>query len=91
MSFWLDQVKQLEQILRSRNPNSLSALIAAAATTDTKGDVATGIKLASNDINTLLERRIQHVEAEMERHDEEAKHNLQSMEQQFQNTKVELK
>uniref|UniRef100_A0A3Q2YGS9 Centrosomal protein of 162 kDa n=1 Tax=Hippocampus comes TaxID=109280 RepID=A0A3Q2YGS9_HIPCM len=82
------QVKQLEQTLRSRNPNSLSALIAAAATTDTKGDVATGIKLASNDINTLLERRIQHVEAEMERHDEEAKHNLQSMEKQFQNTKL---
>ncbi|XP_051922380.1 centrosomal protein of 162 kDa isoform X2 [Hippocampus zosterae] len=80
------QVKQLEQKLR--NPNSLSAVIAAAATTDTKGDVAIGIKLASHDINTLLERRIQHVEAEMERHDEEAKHNLQSMEKQFQNTKL---
>ncbi|XP_049587830.1 centrosomal protein of 162 kDa isoform X5 [Syngnathus scovelli] len=80
------QVKQLEQILRSRNPNSLPALIAAAATADAQGDGATGKK--SNEINTLLERRIHHIEEEMERHDEEAKQNLRSMEKQFQDTKL---
>ncbi|XP_077382890.1 centrosomal protein of 162 kDa isoform X2 [Festucalex cinctus] len=82
------QVKQLEQILQSKNPNSLSALIAAAAFADAKGDVAAERKSASNDINALLERRIQHIEAEMERHDDEAKENLRLMEKQFQNTKL---
>ncbi|XP_077430747.1 centrosomal protein of 162 kDa isoform X2 [Vanacampus margaritifer] len=82
------QVKQLEQILQSKNPNSLSSLIAAAAIADAKGVVATGRRSASNDINTLLERRIQRIEAEMERHDEEAKENLHLMEKQFQNTKL---
>ncbi|XP_054638093.1 centrosomal protein of 162 kDa isoform X2 [Dunckerocampus dactyliophorus] len=74
------QVKQLEQMLRSRNPN-LSAVMYG------QENVATSRKSAFSCINTLLERRIQRIEAEMERHDEEAKQNLCEMEQQFQKTK----
>nr|XP_057909982.1 centrosomal protein of 162 kDa isoform X2 [Doryrhamphus excisus] len=74
------QVKQLEQMLRCKNP-SLSAVMY------NQENVATGRKSASSCINTLLERRIQRIEAEMETRDEEAKQNLKEMEQQFQKTK----
>ncbi|XP_041844529.1 centrosomal protein of 162 kDa [Melanotaenia boesemani] len=77
------QVKELEQILRSRNPNSLPALIYAAATA---GDVARASPPGR--INALLERRIQRLEAELESHDEDAKRSLRTMEQQFHRIKL---
>uniref|UniRef100_A0A3B5A8C2 Centrosomal protein of 162 kDa n=1 Tax=Stegastes partitus TaxID=144197 RepID=A0A3B5A8C2_9TELE len=82
------QVKELEQILRNRNPNSLPALIYAAATADSPEDVdATKTSLPSR-ITALLERRIQRLEAELESHDEEAKRSLRAMEQQFHRIKL---
>uniref|UniRef100_A0A8C9Y209 Centrosomal protein of 162 kDa n=1 Tax=Sander lucioperca TaxID=283035 RepID=A0A8C9Y209_SANLU len=81
------QVKELEQILRRRNPNSLPALIYAAAATGDQGDVAANTAPPSR-INALLERRIQRLEAELESHDEEAKRSLRAMEQQFHRIKL---
>lgn len=86
----LHQVKELEQILRSRNPNSLPALIYAAATSASYEDVDAGKMSSSSRITALLERRIQRLEAELENHDEEAKRSLQVMEQQFHRVKVQL-
>uniref|UniRef100_A0A3B4FU92 Centrosomal protein of 162 kDa n=1 Tax=Pundamilia nyererei TaxID=303518 RepID=A0A3B4FU92_9CICH len=80
----------LEQILRSRNPNSLPALIYAAATSASYEDVDAGKMSSSSRITALLERRIQRLEAELENHDEEAKRSLQVMEQQFHRVKVQL-
>nr|XP_046255811.1 centrosomal protein of 162 kDa isoform X2 [Scatophagus argus] len=82
------QVKELEQILRHRNPNSLPALIYAAATAGGQDHVdATEISPPSR-INALLERRIQRLEAELESHGEEAKRSLRAMEQQFHRIKL---
>ncbi|XP_030580549.1 centrosomal protein of 162 kDa isoform X2 [Archocentrus centrarchus] len=75
------QVKELEQILRSRNPNSLPALIYAAAT-------AAGHEKVDAGITALLERRIRRLEAELESHDEEAKRSLRAVEQQFHTLKL---
>lgn len=83
-------MKELEQILRRRNPNSLPALIYAAATAAGSED-ADATKTSSSRINALLERRIQRLEAELESHDEEAKRCLRAMEQQFHRIKVEWK
>ncbi|CAI5678430.1 unnamed protein product [Oreochromis niloticus] len=82
------QVKELEQILRSRNPNSLPALIYAAATSASHEDLDAGKMSSSSRITALLERRIQRLEAELENHDEEAKRSFQVMEQQFHRVKL---
>ncbi|XP_030250867.1 centrosomal protein of 162 kDa isoform X6 [Sparus aurata] len=81
------QVKELEQILRHRNPNSLPALIYAAATAGSHDDEPTRTSPPSR-ISALLERRIQRLEAELESHDEEAKRSLRAMEQQFHRFKL---
>lgn len=81
---FLHQVKELEQILRSRNPNSLPALIYAAATED---GASAGAPPPSR-VNALLERRVQRLESELESHDEEAKRSLRAMEQQFHRIRV---
>uniref|UniRef100_A0A3P8VXP9 Centrosomal protein of 162 kDa n=1 Tax=Cynoglossus semilaevis TaxID=244447 RepID=A0A3P8VXP9_CYNSE len=78
------QVKELEHILRSRNPNSLPALIYAAAKAENEEEAASQTKKVTD----LLEHRIQCLEAELESHDEEAKRNLRAMEQRFHNVKV---
>uniref|UniRef100_A0AAR2K9R9 Centrosomal protein of 162 kDa n=1 Tax=Pygocentrus nattereri TaxID=42514 RepID=A0AAR2K9R9_PYGNA len=72
------QVKEMEDILRRRHPNSLPALIYAAA--------AAG---GEEGRSTLLERRIHRLEAELEGRDEEAKRSLRAMEQQFQRIKLQ--
>ncbi|XP_072251058.1 centrosomal protein of 162 kDa isoform X2 [Leuresthes tenuis] len=82
------QVKELEQILRSRNPNSLPALIYAAAMTAGNEHGDRGGMPPPNQINTLLERRIQRLEAELESHDEDAKRSLRAMEQHFHRIKL---
>uniref|UniRef100_UPI0037E7FD3C centrosomal protein of 162 kDa n=1 Tax=Semicossyphus pulcher TaxID=241346 RepID=UPI0037E7FD3C len=82
------QVKELEQILRRRNPNSLPALIYAAASAGGSEDVDAARTSPPSRITALLERRIQRLEAELESHDEEAKRSLRAMEQQFQRIKL---
>ncbi|XP_044063040.1 centrosomal protein of 162 kDa isoform X2 [Siniperca chuatsi] len=82
------QVKELEQILRSRNPNSLHALIYAAAMAGSQEDVEAAKTSPPSRINALLERRVQRLEAELESHDEEAKRSLRAMEQQFHRIKL---
>lgn len=80
-------MKELEQILRHRNPNSLPALIYAAASAGAQED--TPATSPPGRITALLERRIQRLEAELESHDDEAKHSLRAMEQQFHRIKVQ--
>ncbi|KAI3361532.1 hypothetical protein L3Q82_013681 [Scortum barcoo] len=82
------QVKELEQILRRRNPNSLPALIYAAATASSQENVEAADTSPPSRITALLERRIQRLEAELESHDEEAKRSLRAMEQQFHRIKL---
>lgn len=86
------QVKELEQTLRRRNPNSLPALIYAAAAANGRDADAEAAKTSPpSRINALLERRVQRLEAELESHDDEAKRSLRAMEQQFHRIKVLLK
>ncbi|XP_016522115.1 centrosomal protein of 162 kDa isoform X3 [Poecilia formosa] len=82
------QVKELEQILRSRNPNSLPALIYAAAIAGGGEKATSSGTHPPNTVNVLLERRIQRLESELERHDEEAKRTLRTIEQQFHQIKL---
>ncbi|KAJ8290869.1 hypothetical protein GJAV_G00018610 [Gymnothorax javanicus] len=77
------QVKEMEKILRRRNPNSLPALIFAAASAGGAGTPESPQTVA------LLERRIRRLEAELEGRDEEAKRSLRAMEQQFQRIKMQ--
>ncbi|XP_056237746.1 centrosomal protein of 162 kDa isoform X1 [Seriola aureovittata] len=78
------QVKELQQILRHRNPNSLPALIYAAASAAEDEDAA---KTAPPTV-TVLEHRVRRLEAELENHDEGAKHSLRAMEQRFHSVKL---
>uniref|UniRef100_A0A8D3CQU4 Centrosomal protein of 162 kDa n=1 Tax=Scophthalmus maximus TaxID=52904 RepID=A0A8D3CQU4_SCOMX len=82
------QVKELEQILRHRNPNSLPALIYAAASAEAAEEADTTKTSAPDKIVALLEHRIQRLEAELESHDEEAKRSLRAMEQRFHGVKL---
>lgn len=81
----LYQVNEPEQILRNRSLNSSPA----AATADRQGDVATEKTPPPSRINTLLERKIQRLEAELEKQNEEAKCCLRTMEQEFHLVKVQ--
>lgn len=79
-------MKELEQILRYRNPNSLPALIYAAASATEEEEAKTPTSIV-----TLLENRIQQLEAELENCDDGAKHSLRAMEQRFHSVKVQMK
>ncbi|XP_062847341.1 centrosomal protein of 162 kDa isoform X2 [Trichomycterus rosablanca] len=85
------QVKEMEQILRRRHPNSLPALMFAAAAADGEllgeGHVCTAPQPSQT--TALLERRILRLEAELEGRDEEAKRSLRAMEQHFQRIKLQ--
>nr|XP_034965347.1 centrosomal protein of 162 kDa isoform X2 [Zootoca vivipara] len=81
------QVKEMEGILKRRNPNSLPALIYAAATaTASEGE---GNPSAKTNTVDFLERRVKKLEAELEGKDDEAKKSLRAMEQQFQKIKIQ--
>ncbi|KAM6459883.1 centrosomal protein of 162 kDa isoform 1-T3 [Liasis olivaceus] len=80
------QVKEMEGILKRRHPNSLPALIYAAATAASEGGGD-----GSSKVNTVdfLERRVKKLETELEGKDDEAKKSLRAMEQQFQKIKLQ--
>ncbi|KAM4632876.1 centrosomal protein of 162 kDa [Polymixia lowei] len=82
------QVKELEEILRHRHPNSLPALMYAAASAFGTEDHDSTKTSPPARFTALLERRIQRLEAELESRDEEAKRSLRAMEQQFQRIKL---
>ncbi|XP_051781305.1 centrosomal protein of 162 kDa [Erpetoichthys calabaricus] len=79
------QVKEMEEIIRKRHPNSLPALIYAAASA-TSREVEGADK--PNSV-AFLERRIKKLEADLEGKDEDAKKSLRAMEQQFQKMKIQ--
>ncbi|CAL8287424.1 unnamed protein product [Merluccius merluccius] len=82
------QVKELEDILRRRHPNSLPALIYAAAAASGPGGGDTTKTAPPTQVTSLLERKIERLEAELDSHKEEAKRGLRAMEQQFQRIKL---
>ncbi|XP_010225630.1 PREDICTED: centrosomal protein of 162 kDa, partial [Tinamus guttatus] len=78
------QIKEMEGILKRRYPNSLPALIYAAAAAEKSNDLS-----AKTNTIDFLERRIKKLETELENKDDEAKKSLRAMEQQFQKIKVQ--
>ncbi|XP_053490487.1 centrosomal protein of 162 kDa [Ictalurus furcatus] len=85
------QVKEMEEILRRRHPNSLPALMfaAAAAGGERGGESHPCAALQPSHSAALLERRIHRLEAELEGRDEEAKRSLRAMEQHFHRIKLQ--
>uniref|UniRef100_H3B0S9 Centrosomal protein of 162 kDa n=1 Tax=Latimeria chalumnae TaxID=7897 RepID=H3B0S9_LATCH len=79
------QVKEMEEIIRRRHPNSLPALIYAAASAST----ADTEMLAKPNTVAFLERRIKKLETDLEGKDEEAKKSLRTMEQHYQKMKIQ--
>ncbi|XP_075058817.1 centrosomal protein of 162 kDa isoform X2 [Mixophyes fleayi] len=77
------QVKEMEAIIKKRHPNSIPALMfAAAAVSETDNS-------AKSNTVAFFERRIKKLETDLESKDEEAKKSLRSMEQQFQKIKIQ--
>ncbi|XP_050988431.1 centrosomal protein of 162 kDa [Labeo rohita] len=86
------QLKQMEELLKRRHPNSLPALILAAASTGTEDnglDVHPPTAPHSSQTAALLERRVHRLEAELEGRDEAAKRSLRTMEQQYHRIKLQ--
>ncbi|XP_067304358.1 centrosomal protein of 162 kDa [Pseudorasbora parva] len=86
------QLKQMEELLKRRHPNSLPALILAAASAGTEVDgldVHPSTVPQSSKTVALLERRVHRLEAELEGRDEEAKRSLRAMEQQYHRIKLQ--
>ncbi|KFO06888.1 hypothetical protein N312_07538, partial [Balearica regulorum gibbericeps] len=75
---------EMEGILKRRYPNSLPALIYAAAAAEKTNDLS-----AKTSTVDFLERRIKKLEMELEGKDDEAKNSLRAMEQQFQKIKIQ--
>ncbi|KAM9383605.1 centrosomal protein of 162 kDa [Phaethornis superciliosus] len=78
------QIREMERILKRRYPNSLPALIYAAAAAEKTNDLS-----AKTNTVDFLERRIKKLETELEGKDDEAKKSLRAMEQQFQKIKIQ--
>ncbi|NWV80314.1 CE162 protein, partial [Dasyornis broadbenti] len=78
------QIREMEGILKRRYPNSLPALIYAAAAAEKTNDLS-----AKTNTVEFLERRIKKLETELEGKDDEAKKSLRAMEQQFQKMKIQ--
>ncbi|KFP57624.1 hypothetical protein N323_08470, partial [Cathartes aura] len=78
------QIREMEGILKRRYPNSLPALIYAAAATEKTNDLS-----AKTNTVDFLERRIKKLETELEGKDDDAKKSLRAMEQQFQKIKIQ--
>ena len=79
------QVKEMEQILRRRYPNSLPALMLAAATVP---DAAQPSGDGRSRTVEALEKRVKKLEGELEKKDEESATLLRGMEQKYNAVKV---
>ncbi|KAM4041422.1 centrosomal protein of 162 kDa isoform 2-T2 [Anomaloglossus baeobatrachus] len=77
------QVKEMEAIIKRRHPNSIPALMFAAAA------VSESDEPSKSSTVSYLERRIQKLESDLEGKDEDAKKTLRSMEQNFQKVKIQ--
>ncbi|NXJ67002.1 CE162 protein, partial [Rostratula benghalensis] len=78
------QIREMEGILKRRYPNSLPALIYAAAAAEKTNELS-----AKSHTVDFLEKRIKKLETELEGKDDEAKKSLRAMEQQFQKIKMQ--
>ncbi|XP_030639013.1 centrosomal protein of 162 kDa [Chanos chanos] len=92
------QVKEMEEIIKRRHPNSLPALIYAAASAvgvegggggGGGGGKPSAAPQPPPQTVALLERRIHRLEAELEGRDEDAKRSLRAVEQQFHKIKLQ--
>ena len=77
------QVKEMEQILKRRNPNALPTLIMAAAAAP--DNTQQGNRSAYTEV---LEKRVKKLETELERKDGEADTLLRGVEQKYNSVKV---
>ncbi|XP_073531755.1 centrosomal protein of 162 kDa isoform X2 [Phyllobates terribilis] len=77
------QVKEMEAIIKRRHPNSIPALMFAAAAVSETDEPSKSSTVG------YLERRIQKLERDLEGKDEDAKKTLRSMEQNFQKVKIQ--
>ncbi|KAK7497270.1 hypothetical protein BaRGS_00011564 [Batillaria attramentaria] len=80
------QIKEMEQIIRRRHPNSLPALMMAAATAP---EAAPTVENSRGRTVEVLENRIKKLEKELEKKDEEASTLLRAMEQKYNAVKFE--
>lgn len=79
------QVKEMEQILKRRNPNALPTLIMAAAAAPDSNQQ--GNRSAYTEV---LEKRVKKLEAELEQKDGDADTLLRGVEQKYNAVKVSL-
>lgn len=87
------QVKEMEQVIRRRHPNSLPAmmLVAAQAPDSVLMDGGTVPNVAGSGRTVqVLENRVKKLEAELESKDETAQHDLRAMEQKYNHVKLQF-
>ncbi|KAM9316616.1 centrosomal protein of 162 kDa [Gastrophryne carolinensis] len=77
------QVKEMEAVIKRRHPNSIPAIMYAAAMVSESDNSTRGSTVS------FLERRIQNLESQLESKDDDTKKSLRSMEQQFQKVKIQ--
>ncbi|GFN80805.1 centrosomal protein of 162 kda-like, partial [Plakobranchus ocellatus] len=88
------QVKEMEQVIRRRHPNSLPAMMMVAARVPDSvltEDNASGIGNAGGGRTVqVLETRVKKLEAELEGKDESAQRDLRAMEQKYNHVKLQF-
>jgi len=77
------QVKEMEAILKRRNPNSIPSLMIAAAAA---GETSTTDKRTA--YTDVLESRVKKLEKELELKDDDTDHRLRGVEQRYNSVKV---
>ncbi|CAL1547671.1 unnamed protein product [Lymnaea stagnalis] len=81
------QVKEMEQVIRRRHPNSLPAMMLVAANAP---DVATDVGQTKGRSIQVLENRVRKLELELESKDESAQQDLRAMEQKYNQVKLQF-
>lgn len=84
------QVREMEEIIKRRYPNSLPALIYAAASAPGHAQVVTdGSPRKPSPTYAFLENRVKKLETELENKDEEASKRIRCVEQKYNSLKME--